>query len=416
MNSTLDVWCFGRRAGALDRNDDGLNFSYTEEWLGDGCPPLSQSLPLDAAFGSREVHAFFGGLLPEGDLRELLARRFGVSSANEFALLKAIGGDCAGAVSLLAPGATPPATDGDVHWLDEQELASLLDELPQRPMFAEPGGEYRLSLAGVQDKLPVVVDGVRIGIPRGGRPSTHVLKAPIRRLPATVINEAFCLAVGQGLGIDVVHAMPRRLGEAECLIVERYDRATADDQTTRLHQEDFCQALGIPSEQKYQREGGPGLDDCFTLLRRATRATAAELPRLLDQWALSFLAGNHDAHGKNFSLLYHPDGAGLAPAYDVVSTVVYWKVAEMDRKMAMHVGGEYRPAYVRARHLDSMLEGAGVNVRLARRRLAALAAATDEVVEETKARFVAEHWWDPLLDKAVATFEERSQWLAAITK
>lgn len=402
--TTLDVWCFGRRAGALERDDDGVNFAYTEEWLSDGRPPLSQSLPLDGAFGSKEVHAFFGGLLPEGDLRDLLARRFGVSSAN----------DCA--VSLLAPGATPPATDGDVRWLDEHELAGLLDELPQRPMFAEPGGEYRLSLAGVQDKLPVVVDGVRIGIPRGGRPSTHVLKAPIRRLSATVINEAFCLAVGHAMGIDVVRATPRRLGEAECLIVERYDRATADGQTTRLHQEDFCQALGIPSEQKYQREGGPGLDDCFALLRRATRATGAELPRLLDQRALSFLAGNHDAHGKNFSLLYRADGAGLAPAYDVVSTVVCWKVAEMDRKMAMNVGGEYRPAYVRARHVDAMLESAGVNVRLARRRLGALAAATVEAVQSTTEGFVEEHWWDPVLDKVVATFEERSQWLAAITK
>lgn len=414
--TTLDVWGFGRRAGALDRDDDGLSFAYTEEWLADGRPPLSQSLPLDGAFGSTEVHAFFGGLLPEGDLRDLLARRFGVSAANDFALLEAVGGDCAGAVSLLTRGASPPTTDGDVHWLDEQELAGLLVELPQRPMFAEPGGEYRLSLAGVQDKLPVVVDGSNIGLPRGGHPSTHVLKAPIRRLPATVINEAFCLAVGRALGIDVVHATPRRLGDAECLIVERYDRVTADGQTTRLHQEDFCQALGIPSEQKYQREGGPGLDDCFALLRRATRATGAELPRFLDQWALSFLAGDHDAHGKNFSLLYRPDGTGLAPAYDIVSTVVYWKVAEMDRKMAMHVGGEYRPAYVRARHLDSMLESAGVNVRLARRRLAALAAATGEMVEETKEGFAAEHWWDPTLDKIVATFEERSQWLSAITR
>lgn len=414
MSATLDVWCFGRQAGALERDDDGLSFAYTEEWLGDGRPPLSQSLPLDGAFGSREVRAFFGGLLPEGDLRDLLARRFGVSSANDFALLEAVGGDCAGAVSLLAPGATPPATDDDVHWLDEQELAGLLEELPQRPMLAEPGGEYRLSLAGVQDKLPVVVDGSRIGIPRGGRPSTQVLKAPIRRLPATVINEAFCLAVGQALGIDVVRATPRRLGETECLIVERYDRATADGQTTRLHQEDFCQALGIPSEQKYQREGGPGLDDCFALLRRATRATAVEIPRFLDQWALSFLAGNHDAHGKNFSLLYRPDDAGLAPAYDVVSTVVYWKVAEMDRKMAMHVGGEYRPAYVRARHLESMLDSAGVNVRLARRRLGALAGATGDAVQATRARFVEDHWWDPLLDKVVATFDERSAWLRRI--
>ncbi len=374
---TLDVACFGTLAGVLTDGPDGLAFAYDPRWAQAGRPPLSQSLPLTGDFGSEQATAFFGGLLPEGTPRDVLARQLGVSSRNDFSLLEALGGDTAGAVSLLLPGTLMPATSGvEIEWLDDAGLARLIDELPARPMHADSDGEWRLSLAGAQDKLPVIVgeDG-RVGLTRGRTPSTHIMKTPIAGLPATVANEAFCLDLARRLGIDAARAVPRRAQDRECLLVERYDRRMSGSGIERLHQEDFCQALGIPSQRKYESEGGPGLPDCFGLIRSAAAVPASEAPRLLDFVGLSFLVGNHDAHGKNYALLYAPETAraSLAPAYDILSTIAYATVKPMSRKLAMKIGGEYRPEYVRPRHLDRLLDDAGLGVAPARRRLRSLA-------------------------------------------
>ena len=226
---TLDVWCFEQRAGVLTDRRDGLDFAYLEQWRDDGRPPLSQSLPLDGSYEPSAVDAFFGGLLPEGSQRDVLARQLGVSADNDFAMLEALGGDTAGAVRLLQADSEKPPPGDDVEWLDDAQLAALIDELPERPMHADEDGEYRLSLAGVQDKLPVVVgDDGRIGLTKGRTPSTHILKIPIPRLYDTVLNEALCPAMGRLLGIDTVAAMPHRVGGREFLLVERYDRERVD--------------------------------------------------------------------------------------------------------------------------------------------------------------------------------------------
>ncbi len=218
-------------------------------------------------------------------------------------------------------------------------------------MHVDADGEYRLSLAGAQDKLPVVVDDSgRIGLTRGQTPSTHIIKTPIERLNHTVVNEAFRPMVGRQLGADVVDASAERVAGQEFLLVKRYDRRESDDGIVRLHQEEFCQALGVPTARKYQAEGGPSLADCFALVRRATAVPAREVIKLLDDVVLNFLLGNHDAHGKNFSLLYPPESgqAVLAPAYDVLSTFAYRRTHNLTRKMAISIGGEYHPEYVRA--------------------------------------------------------------------
>jgi len=406
----LDVWCFGQVAGHLKDDGATLRFAYTPEWAAAGRPVLSQSLALDGTFEPGAVHAFFEGLLPEGGLRDLLAARLGISAGNEFSILEQIGGDCAGAISLYPSGHAPLPADGGVTWLSDPEVADLVHELPRRPMNADPDGELRLSLAGAQDKLPVVVQDGAIGLPRGGRPSTHILKTPIARLPATVLNEGLWSAVGTRLGIDCAASRPHRVAGAEMLLVERYDRSVGEDlETVRLHQEDFCQALGIDSHHKYQREQGPGLRECFALLRRASRTPAKEIPMLLDAWALSFIAANHDAHGKNYSLLYRPDGTGLAPIYDVLNTAAYWKVKPMDRKMAMSVGGEDRPDYVRRRHLEQMFRDAGLGSATARRRLRRLARDAPDAVADARAQLVREHWDDEHLDKIVAMSRNRAE-------
>jgi serine/threonine-protein kinase HipA len=413
--ATLDVFCFGERAGVLSDAEDGLRFAYDEAWVEGGHPPLSHSLPLTGSLAVPVVRAFFSGLLPEAEPRRLLARRVGVSERNDFALLAAIGGDCPGAISLAASGSGPPpdAHGVDVDWLDDAELSELIATLPDRPMLADGDGEIRLSLAGAQDKLPVVLDAHgRVGITSGRTPSTHILKTPIARFEGTVVNEAFCLALGRRLGVAAVRAQPRRAGERECLLVERYDRRLlVDGSVERLHQEDFCQALGIAPERKYEVEGGPSLADCFALVRDATTVPAAHALVLLDGVGLSFLVGNHDAHGKNLSLLCAPERIALAPFYDVLSTAVY---SGLSRKTAMALGGERRPEHVRRRHLDRMLAGARLGAAPARRRLAAMAREAPSAARAVRAELAAEGWDHPLLDRVLAIVDRRTRLLADV--
>lgn len=380
----------------------------------------SRSLPLDGTFDDARATAFFGGLLPEGQPRDLLARRLGVSAGNDYSILVALGGDTAGAISVLPPGDDPTATASGVEWLDEDQLGTLIDELPNRPMHADADGEWRLSLAGAQDKLPVVVRGDgTVGLTHGRTPSTHIIKTPIARLDDTVANEAFCLHFGVALDpgrnpFRTVEASPIVCAGRDALLVARYDRSTVDGETRRLHQEDLCQALGIPTLQKYESEGGPGIGACVGVLRGAAAGRA--VAGFVDYLLLSFLVGNHDAHGKNYALLYGRADrrASLAPAYDVLSTVAYQRTHDLTRKMAMQIGGEYRPEYLRARHLTRMCEEAEIGLGPTRRRIRTLAARAPTVAAQVHADFVRRGWDRPILNEIVAIIGQRAQMLLRI--
>ena len=366
----LEVWLLGERAGTLWLKEGELQFQYNPTWLEQlGAIPLSQSLPLQAEpFADQLCRPFFSGLLPEGQLRQRIAQQCQISQSNDFGLLAAIGGDCAGAVSLAAGDqATVPTA---VEWLDQDQLIALLDELPQRPMLAQRDG-LRLSLAGAQDKLPVMFDGSRIGLPRGDAASTHILKPAIAAVEGSVINEAFCMALGQAMGLKVADAEILTAGDRQVLLVRRYDRRLGDgEQGLRLHQEDFCQALGVPPELKYQNEGGPDLQACFGLLRRATRPNAPQVLRLLDAVVFNALIGNHDAHAKNFSLLYAGSTPTLAPLYDLLCTAVY---PTLTAKMAMKLGSKYNFSEVQVRHWDCFAEAAGLSQAQTRKRVVRMA-------------------------------------------
>ncbi len=353
----------------LSLDADRLGFAYGARWLAQsGSVALSCSLPLrEQAFDDRECRPFFAGLLPEGQLRQLIAQQCQVSSRNDFALLAAIGGECAGAITFLPVGSTPQLVkSADIEWLDASALHKLLDELPQRPMLAGRDG-LRMSLAGAQDKLPVVFDGNRVGLPKSGQPSTHILKPAIRSLDDSVVNEAFCLALANAMKLPAAQAIVHAIGDRQILLVTRYDRGMANDgQITRLHQEDFCQALAVVPELKYQNEGGPGLPACFDLVRRVTRPSAPQVLRLLDYVVFNALVGNHDAHAKNFSLLYTDKLSALAPMYDVLCTAVYPQLAS---KMAMKLGSKYQFADIQLRHWDQFAEEAGLSKAQTRKRV-----------------------------------------------
>ena len=370
----LEVWLFNNRVGILMQVDGRLAFSYASEWLTNpDAVALSHSLPLQSdTYDDKAARGFFSGLLPEGEKRKLVATALQVSRVNDFAILNGIGGECAGAVSFLPLGSQACSAEQAhrINWLDNTGLIKLLDELPRRPMLAGVEG-MRLSLAGAQDKLPVVVDGDRIGLPLHGLPSSHILKPSIPSAPDSVLNEGFCMALARAIGIDAAETKIRHADDRSFLLVKRYDRFKDEQgQLQRLHQEDFCQALGIAPEYKYQNEGGPDLAQCFALLRKATRPSAPQILHLLDYIVFNVLIGNHDAHGKNFSLLYKPAGTVLAPLYDALSTAVY---PDLTPKMAMKLGGKYKFSEVMARHWDQFAQNSGLSAPPVRKRIVQLA-------------------------------------------
>ena len=285
---------------------------------------------------------FFSGLLPDEAARQRLAGALGISAGNVFGLLEVIGGECAGALSLYRAGQTPPRSDDDdVEALSPARLEEVLGKLRERPLL---GGEegVRLSLAGAQDKLAVCVEGETIGLAKGGRPTTHILKPFIQALDGTVENELFCLRLATRLKLPVPEVQMRRAGAIPFLLVERYDRSKHENGTiTRLHQEDFCQALSVPPELKYEDEGGPGTERSLNLIGQATARPAVDRLSFIRMLILHYLVGNADAHGKNYALLYRGKAPDLAPLYDpVVCTAAYPGLA---KRLAMAIGGRSVP-------------------------------------------------------------------------
>ena len=382
MARTLDVYIGDDITGHLVQDDGGqMSFTYAEGWRNKpGAVPLSQSLPLRAEpFKGKECRGFFGGLLPEEAKREIIARNLGISARNDYAMLERIGGECAGAVTFVPAGGALPEKNYDYRKLSDNELAGILRELPKRPLLAGDKG-VRLSLAGAQDKVAVRIEGGEISLPLGGAPSTHILKPAVERFDGVVFNEALCMNLAAASGLLAAGVETRTVDGIDFLVVERYDRhhgKSADDNPTieRLHQEDFCQALGFVSEMKYQMEGGPSLKQCFALLRDVSSTPVIDLARLLDAVIFNYLAGNNDAHGKNYSLLYKPLEKGgretmLSPLYDIVSTVYY---PDLSRDMAMKIGKEYSSENVTAKDFEQLAEEAGLGKALVRRRVPELA-------------------------------------------
>lgn len=405
---TLDVWLNGHKVGRLDQEAGRIAFAYDEAYLASAdATPLSASLPLKAEpFDDRTARPFFAGLLPDEGKRDQVARVLGVSARNDFALLDGIGGECAGAVTFVHPGETPVtlADAENYRLLDEGELASIIKDLPNRPLLAGEK-DIRISLAGAQDKLPVLVVYGQIALPLQGAPSSHILKPAISRIDDSVANEGFCLELAAQAGLDVAHGEIRRAEDQPFLLVERYDRvAQAGGDLLRLHQEDFCQALGVPPEYKYEAEGGPTLVQAFDLVRKAARPAALFIPRLLDAVIFNMLVGNHDAHGKNYSLLYRPNGAVLSPLYDVLCTAAY---PDLTPRLAMKVGGYDVFDQIMPRHWQRFAEAAHLAYPGVRRRVLDLAERLPSLAEQLHGAFADQGNDAPVLGRIVRLIKER---------
>lgn len=360
----LSVWLYGKEIGGLKQTSSGkMVFSY----LPNASCNLSLALPVKIEpYDEIQTEAYFGGLLPESEqVRKILGKRYGVNHNNNFSLLKAIGYDCAGAVSLYPSNKSPAyqsvstfPLSADI--LSDKELELHIKELPRKPLFLGIK-DLRLSLAGAQDKAAICLVNNSIALPKNGCPSTHILKPDIQGVEGSVYNEYFCMRIASRIGLNVARVELRRAQKTPYLLVERYDRVVLDQLVRRIHQEDFCQALGVVSSRKYQNEGGPDFKVCFDLLKATTQPvkTRNELARLM---IFNYLIGNMDAHAKNFSILCPEDNQILlAPAYDILCTKAY---EELSPKMAMKIGGVYKPEDVYPRHWEKLSKEIGYSYPL----------------------------------------------------
>ena len=409
----LDVYLLGRLAGRLDYSSRGneMRFAYDPAYASDpSAPPLSFSLPVRAEpYGTERTTEFFANLLPPDVVRRKLGPILHLSRHNVFGFLEALGADCAGAVSLRKPGEPAPGDSEErLLELDEAEAASILASLPRRPLYAGGIDGYRISGSGSQDKLFVRLSDGRISLPLFGAPSTHLLKPPAGEYHDSVYNEWFAVSLAARVGLPAPRCGIVAIGGTPCYWIERFDRVRdAAGRVLRLHQEDFCQALGIDGERKYESEGGPSVAASMRTLREMRLGLRHEM-RFLDMVAFHVLIGNADAHGKNFAILYEGGGAGLAPVYDALCTSVY---PALSREAAMSVGGERRldgidrPAFAR------MAAEIGVSPALILRRLDALAGrivpAAKALREECSARHPS-----PIFGKIASVVERQAARLA----
>ena len=396
----LKVYLHNDLVGTLEQDDRGqLLFTYISEWLEMGSAiPLSRMLPLQPErFEGTPVRHFFAGVLPEDEPRRVIASRLGISEGNDFALLEVLGGECAGAVRLLPEDAPPLPEGNQLKQLTESELEQIIAGLPRRPLMAGEDG-LRLSLAGAQDKLPVVIKGQTVALPLGNTPSTHIIKPEPDRFPGLAANELFCMRLAKAAGLKVANASMRIIGGKACILVERYDRISDQGCVHRLHQEDFCQALGFPPERKYQQEGGPLLKDCIKLLREWSTTPVVDIRDFVDALIYNVLIGNADAHGKNFSMLYHVSQRGLAPLYDLVCTASW---PELSKRLAMNIGNAKLISEVLPDHFRKFAEDAGLGWPMIRERISALSERVDEIL--SNGRFI-EDSFDKTVTEKIASF------------
>jgi serine/threonine-protein kinase HipA len=422
---SLEVNLNGERAGSLFPAGEGdCRFAYNPDLVKRveaGASLLSAALPARVEpFGADATRAYVEGLLPDGECRGRVARELGLDFGDAYGLLAEIGRDCAGAVTFLPEATEVPAEPEPVSWLDEDELGKLVSRRPPQPSpDGAPPPTVRATLAGRHHKLALVREGSgrRWGLPSADRPSTHILKPETGEYPGLVANEMFCLAVAREIGLPVADAEVESIAGRPCLVVRRFDRAGEGESVTRVHQEDFCQALGFPpgagadaglhaavaeaGEGEDGNAGGPGFADSCGLLKAVGRG--ADVPALLTAAIFNYALGNGDAHGKNFALLYGEGGPRLAPFYDLTSTVVY--------DLPIHTGmvlAEYYEEHAYLVEMDYVCQECDYRLNLFRELVSATAAKIGACLEPIAERARDEGWHAPVVDEIVELASERA--------
>lgn len=359
-NDLLNVWYEKTLVGQIWRDmTGGIGFRYDDHWLKRGFP-VSQQLPLSTQEytpAEGKAHQFFANLLPEAGARTHIVRDLKIANT-DFALLKAIGGECAGALSILPAESTCDVQD-EYKKLTDEALKILLARQGNIANFVSEEERPRLSLAGAQDKTPILFDQGEYFMPVGFSASTHIMKFEVsgyRHIPA---YECFLTQLAKTIALPVVECTLEKQDKSYFLLIRRYDRVLGvSHKIQRLHQEDFCQAMGIHYDKKYEIEGGPSFYDCYNLVQQVSADPIVDAENLLKWQMFNVLAGNSDGHAKNLSLLYDDQHqARLAPFYDLVCTRA---IERIDAKLALSVGGEFDPGKLTVKHWLHLAAQCGV--------------------------------------------------------
>ncbi len=360
--SAIPLYYTNELVGTLQLSvDNTYCLDYAPSWQANGFA-ISVNLPLNVGHHEgRVVEYYVENLLPEGELRKALAARYGVSEGNYYALMQAVGKDCAGAFSVGAP-----QSSGEYAPLAEEDLENELLHLRATHLPTVHAGKS-YSLAGAQDKEVIFEEKGQFYLPLHGAASNAIIKTPGRH-EGSVENELFCMKLARAVGLEVADVSYLPLPRIPSLLVKRYDRRGKGRAITRVLQEDFCQLSALPSSLKYEKEGGPGFADCAALIRRYSSIPAADLARLVDWAGFNIAIGNMDAHAKNIAL-YQIDGQKrLAPFYDLISTR-YYPAYLVNGDLAMSIGGRINPDKIGAKQWERFAQDIHLPAPVVLRRL-----------------------------------------------
>jgi len=375
-----------------------ISFRYHEEWLAsDRAIPVSLSLPLrEDAFKGERVVAVFENLLPDSEvLRRRVAEKVGAKGIDAYSLLAQIGRDCVGALQFIPEDKDAvhetPDTNGEI--VSEAEIEKLLRNLGRAPLGLDQDQDFRISVAGAQEKTALLRHKGKWLKPHGMTPTTHILKTQIGALQNgidlsnSVENEYYCLKLLAAFGLPANKAEMQVFGRTKALVVERFDRKrTGNGQFLRVPQEDACQALSCPPTLKYQNQGGPGMVDILNLLK-GSDTPAEDQKTFLKAQILFWLIGATDGHAKNFSIFLGPRGRFyLTPLYDVLTAQPSLDNRQIERKqmkLAMSVGTSrhYKIEDIKGSHFVQTAERSGLPGALASEALAEVAQGADQAMK-----------------------------------
>ena len=378
----LNIYLNGRLVGQLRRETTGaIDFRYDAIWLAwDKAIPVSLSLPLsEQRYIGAPVVAVFENLLPDNkDIRRRVAERSQAEGTDSYSLLSAIGRDCVGALQFIADGdELTPSDTVQARRMSDAKIAQLLKNLERNPLGMDEEDDFRISLAGAQEKTALLYWKKRWHIPLGTTATTHILKPQIGKLQNglelfdSVENEYLCLKLVGAFGVPVANAEIADFEDQRALVIERFDRIwTKDKRLLRVPQEDCCQALSTPPDRKYEKDGGPGMIAIATLLK-GSDAPQRDLRMFLKTQVLFWLLNATDGHAKNFSIRLAPEGRFvLTPVYDVLSVqpnVDAGRLRHNQVKLAMAVGTNrhYRIDQIAPRHFLQTAKQCGISERAA---------------------------------------------------
>jgi len=366
----MDVFFEDRPVGTIRQEVDGPEFLYDPAWRSaEGFFPVSTGFPpFDRPVPPERLVPWLANLLPEGDALAQAAHILGAAQGDVLAIVGRMGRDTSGALSFRERGQRMRRA---IPIPDEAALERMIEELPQKPFLVDEEG-VSLSLAGAQAKMGLVLnpDG-SLGIPVEGSPSTHILKPDVARLFGSVASEALVMTLARACGLSAAEVTTGRAGGRDYLLVTRYDRVVTPDGIVRLHQEDFCQALGMFPAMKYQANQtgtpGPSFVDIAGLLARV--ADPRSRLRFLDAMIFNALVCNPDAHAKNYSMLIRPGSVELAPLYDLVCAEPW---PNINQRMAMKIADKRDGAYLKGRHWQREAHAWGVSPTAVLRRVRTL--------------------------------------------